>query len=213
MNQPLPGIQLYHIIHVDRLPSILQYNGLWCDAEIVKFPPLGTTIGMNKIKQRRLTKITLSSYPDLFVGSCVPFYFCPRSIMLYVIHKQNIELAYKGGQGPIIHLVADLHETVSWANTNNQRWVFTDYNAGSSYFSDYNDLNKLSLLNWNAINSTSWMACKDAKQAEFLLERFFPWCLIREIGVISSKMENEVKKALQNASHKPVIKIVPEWYY
>ncbi|MBE0347362.1 DarT ssDNA thymidine ADP-ribosyltransferase family protein [Pseudoalteromonas peptidolytica] len=39
----------------------------------------------NTIKQRCLTELTLSSYPDLFVGQCVPFYFCPRSIMLYVI--------------------------------------------------------------------------------------------------------------------------------
>ncbi|WP_205620247.1 DarT ssDNA thymidine ADP-ribosyltransferase family protein [Salinivibrio socompensis] len=64
---------------------------------------------MNTIKQRRLTELTLDSHPDLYVGQCVPFYFCPRSIMLYVIHRADSdELTYKGGQGPIIHLQADL---------------------------------------------------------------------------------------------------------
>jgi CxxC-x17-CxxC domain-containing protein len=38
---------------------------------------------MNKIKERRL-KLPLSSHFNLFVGDCVPFYFCPRSVMLYV---------------------------------------------------------------------------------------------------------------------------------
>jgi hypothetical protein len=46
----------------------------------------GTTIGMDSIKQRRLTK-SLNSHPDLRVGDCVPFYFCPRSVMLYNIYK------------------------------------------------------------------------------------------------------------------------------
>ena len=79
--------KLYHIVHVDRLMSIVADGGLWCDAEIVRREPPGTTIGMNAIKQRRLGELTLTSYPDLYVGDCVPFYFCPRSIMLYLIYQ------------------------------------------------------------------------------------------------------------------------------
>jgi len=213
MSQPPSEIQLYHIVHVDRLPSILQYNKLLCDAEIVKIPSSGTTIGLSNIKQRRLTELPLSSYPDLYVGSCVPFYFCPRSIMLYLIHKRNKELDYHGGQESIIHLVADLYETINWANTNNQRWAFTTSNAGSFYFSDYNDLKNLKKINWEAVKTTSWTACKDEKQAEFLLEYYFPWSLVREIGVISSRMGNQVKSVLKNANHKPIVNIVPQWYY
>ena len=73
--------KIYHIVHVDRLKSIIADNYIWCDAEILRRQPPGTTIGMNNIKQRRRTK-RLSSHPDLCVGDCVPFYFCPRSIML-----------------------------------------------------------------------------------------------------------------------------------
>lgn len=55
----------------------------------------------------------LNSHPGLYVGQCVPFYFCPRSVMLYVIYCANHdELSYRGGQGPILHLEADLYETV-----------------------------------------------------------------------------------------------------
>ena len=96
--------RIYHIVHVDRLASIMSEGSLWCDAEIVRQARPGTTIGMNSIKQRRLTN-RLLSHDGLCVGDCVPFYFCPRSIMLYVIKMANhSELAYRGGQEPIIHL-------------------------------------------------------------------------------------------------------------
>lgn len=66
--------KIYHIVHVDRLSSILKDDFLWCDVYMTQRIPVGTTIGMNNIKQRRLQNC-LSSYPDLHVGDCVPFYF------------------------------------------------------------------------------------------------------------------------------------------
>ena len=103
-----------------------------CGAAASRAP--GTTIGMSHIKQRRLT-YQLNSRPGLRVGDCVPFYFCPRSIMLYVIHMANSpELDYRGGQGPIVHLEADLHEAVDWAERHGRRWAFTLSNAGSRLF-------------------------------------------------------------------------------
>src|SRR5690606_5854337 len=108
--------KLYHIVHVDRLPSIIADGFLWSDAVITARAPAGTTIGMSTIKQRRLNELTLTSHPGLYVGACVPFYFCPRSIMLYLIFQGNHpELGYRGGQGPVIHLEADLHASVAWA--------------------------------------------------------------------------------------------------
>ena len=103
---------------------------------------------MSSVKERRLGN-ELQSHPGLRVGDCVPFYFCPRSVMLYVIHRGNIEqLEYRGGQEPIIHLEADLRKIVAHANDNDQRWVFTSSNAGSGYFEDYSDLSQLKMLNW-----------------------------------------------------------------
>jgi hypothetical protein len=87
---PVPAEpKIYHILHIDRLSSIIEDHQLWCDAEIARRSPSGTSIGMNHIKQRRLNELTLTSHPDLNVGDCVPFYFCPRSIMLYLIYQAN----------------------------------------------------------------------------------------------------------------------------
>jgi hypothetical protein len=106
--------KIYHIVHVDRLDSIVASKGLLCDAVMEKHTGIGTNIGLKNIKSRRLTEYTLQSHPDLFAGQCVPFYFCPRSVMLYMYHMNNHpDLTYNGGQGPIVHLEADLHEVVN----------------------------------------------------------------------------------------------------
>ena len=90
--------KIYHILHVDRLASVVADGGLLSDAQLARRDPGGTTIGMNEIKRRRLTELRLDSHPDVHVGDCVPFFFCPRSVMLYVISRANHpELAYRGG--------------------------------------------------------------------------------------------------------------------
>ena len=74
MPQPVAP-KIYHIIHVDRLSSIIADGHLWCDEQINARNPPGTVIGMNSIKQRRLTQLKLDSHPELYVGQCVPFIF------------------------------------------------------------------------------------------------------------------------------------------
>lgn len=215
MTMPIPDKpKIYHIVHVDRLPSIIANRWLWSDADIVRRSLPGTTIGMNGIKQRRLNELTLTSHPGLHIGYCVPFYFCPRSIMLYLIHQANHpELVYRGGQGPIVHLEADLYQTVAWANNQGMRWAFTLSNAGAYYFEDRCDLAQLGEIDWNAVQARDWRQCKEGKQAEFLIERQFPWELISRIGVCSQRIFGQVTTALQAAAHKPRIEIKSDWYY
>ena len=212
---PVPAQpKIYHIVHVDRLPSIIADGGLLCDAEMARREPIGTTIGMNDIKQRRLTELSLSSYPDLRVGACVPFYFCSRSVMLYVISQANHpKLSYRGGQGPIVHLEADLRSTVAWAEENGVHWAFTLSNAGARYFEDRSDLQQLHEIDWNAVHARDWRLCKEGKQAEFLIEQRFPWKLVPRIGVLSSQVSHRALAAIQSAAHKPPVEVRREWYY
>jgi len=207
--------KIYHIIHLDRLESIVQKATLWCDKAVVNQDFAGTSVGMSKIKQRRLTELKLNSHPDLFVGDCVPFYFCPRSIMLYLISKANHEdLDYKGGQDNIIHLEADLYDSIEWAQQNNKKWAFTLSNAGSRFFDDYCDKNRLSEINWNAVNTINWVNCKEGKQAEFLMEYHFTWSLIKRIGVKNKSIFTQVSSILStHSSHIPTVAIKPNWYY
>ena len=217
MTTPIPALaepKIYHIVHVDRLPSIIADGWLWCDAEIVQRTPPGTTIGMNSIKERRLNELPLNSHPDLHVGDCVPFYFCPRSIMLYLLYRSNHpELAYRGGQDSIVHLETDLLQTVAWAEAHGQRWAFTLSNAGAYYFEDRCDLEQLDEIDWKAVQAKDWQQCKEGKQAEFLIESQFPWELVSRIGVRSARVYSQASGFLQAAAHRPPIEIKADWYY
>ncbi len=211
------SIKLFHIVHIDKLPPILssgKAGRLICDNDVKKLNLSGTTIGMSKIKERRMNELTLNSHPDLFVGDCVPFYFCPRSIMLYMFRQNNHpDIEYKGGQEPIVHLVFKMMDVIDWANQKERRWAFTDSNAGSRYFNDYCDLLYINRLNWNAINTNSWSNCIEEKQAEFLVEKSLPWHLVGGIGVYSLEYYHKVYDAIVSAMHKPSIRVKREWYY
>jgi len=170
---PPANPKLYHILHVDRLPSVIGDGFLYSDAIINRRDPGGTVIGMGEIKRRRLEVLTLASHPGLHVGECVPFYFCPRSIMLFLIYKRNHpNLAYTGGQGPVVHLVFDLQTVANWADRQPKRWAITKGNAGAYYFEDSGSLEYLNELNWQAIQARQWSKpeIREHKQSEFLVE-------------------------------------------
>jgi hypothetical protein len=211
--------KIYHIVHVDRLASIVADGFLWSEATVAQRGSAGTTIGMNNIKARRLNELRLRCHPDLHVGHCTPFYFCPRSVMLYLIYRRSEDLVYKGGQEPIIHLEADLYGTIEWAERNHVRWAFTSSNAGAYYFEDYADIASLRKINWDAVRAGQWAGAgvsrsvKEGKQAEFLVERAFPWELVERIGVHSRPTVPLVSKALGGAPHRPALEIRRDWYY
>ena len=216
MPQTVPrNPKIVHIIHVDRLPSVIEEGCLWCDAAVAERPLAGTTIGIGEIKLRRMSH-PLTSHPTLKVGECVPFYFWPRSIMLYVIHCKNHEnLTFRGGQEPIVHLVADLRETVRWANGAGLRWAFTLSNAGASYFEDRCTLDDLGDIDWDAVRARDWRdpTVKEHKQAEFLVENHFAWQLVSRIGVMNNAMRRQVAKALAKSGHQPRVEVQRDWYY
>lgn len=216
MTQPPSQPKLYHITHVENLPAIIEDGGLLCDRTMLERGGPQQTIGMGSIKQRRVEQLGVPCHPETKVGDYVPFYFCPRSIMLFVIHRANQpELAYSGGQGPIVHLQADLHVVIDWAVANGRRWAFSLSNAGAYYTQFRSSREELDQLDWNAIAATDFRRAevKEGKQAEFLLHGVFPWDLVEKIGVQSRGARDLAASALVGAAHRPPIAIESGWYY
>jgi hypothetical protein len=215
MSPPPPRPKIYHITHVGNLPSIIANGGLDSDATMIARGGPAAPIGMGSIKKRRLA-LPVDCHAGDHVGDYVPFYFCPRSIMLFVIHCANHpELTYRGGQGPIVHLEADLHDVVAWADANGRRWAFTLSNAGAYYTQFCDDLADLHRLDWAAIAATRWSApaVKEAKQAELLLHGSFPWTLVSRIGVFSPAVRTQARSALAQSPHQPPVAVQSDWYY
>lgn len=215
-NPAIPAApKIYHIVHIDKLPLILAAGGLLSDSVMNQKSNAGTVIGIADIKSRRQA-LPVGCHPGLSVGQCVPFSFCPRSVMLYVIWKANHpSLAYRGGQGPIIHLEADLHEVIAWAKLNGRQWAFSLSNAGAAYTEFRSDVADLGEINWAAVSAANFQPSEiqHGKQAEFLLRDSFPWSLIRRIGVHSQGIGQQVVLAMASNKHRPPVRIVASWYY
>jgi hypothetical protein len=215
VSRPPSSPQIFHIVHYDKLPSIIEAGGLLCDSRIQQQPVAGTTIGMGDLKRDRLA-LPVGCHPGTCVGDYVPFYFCPRSLMLYVISRANHEkLAYRGGQRPIVHLEARFKDAVDWAEENRCDWAFTASNAAARYTRFYNNRDDLDQINWDAVRNNSWSdpAVREGKQAEFLMHGFFPWELVTRIAVYSQGVYGDVMSILASAAHKPRVEIKQDWYY
>ena len=113
---------------------------------------------------------------------------------------------------PLFPIIADLRQTVAWADERRQRWAFTTSNA-TSCTKFWRDLKDLGEINWEAVQAKQWQECKEDKQAEFLIERRFPWSLILRIGVRSKQMRSHVVDVVKAARRKPRVEIKPNWYY
>jgi hypothetical protein len=216
MTAPPEKPKIYHITHVDNLEAIVASGGLVSDAEMLRRGGPNQSIGMSDIKRRRVERLDVPCHPGTKVGDYVPFYFCPRSIMLYVIHRANhSELSYRGGQGPIVHLQADLQTVVRWATTSEVCWAFSLSNAGASYTEFRASLGELSDLDWQAIEATDFRSpeVKEAKQAEFLVHDRLPFELVERIGVQSRAVQQRASLALAAGGHRPTVEVREEWYY
>lgn len=136
--------------------------------------------------------------------------------MLYLLYRGNHpDITYYGGQDPIVHLEADLHRVIAWANSEHRRWVFSLSNAGARYTQFKADLDNLNLVDWDAVASNDFSSTevKEGKQAEFLVHEFFPWELIDRIGVKSPGMKTRVEQVIIPNQNKPVVSIKPDWYF
>ena len=215
MSTPPNPVRIYHITHIDNLASILSGGHLLSDAEMIARGGPDVAVGMSSIKQRRL-ELPVKCCPGTMVGQYVPFYFCPRSIMLYLLHMGNHpELAYRGGQGSIIHLEAEIVPSCNWADAEGLQWAFTLSNAGAVYTEFRKDLDDLAEVDWASVAATDFRSTsvKEGKQAEFLVEQRFAWTLIQRIGVRNASTREQVLEALADAAHQPPVDVLPGWYF
>ena len=206
------AIPIYHITHLDNLAGIIAAGGLWSDRRVQE-QGVVTVIGFDHIKRRRL-EIEVDCHPGTNVGDYVPFYFCPRSVMLYVIDRRHTELSYHGGQRKIVHLVSTIEGAVQAAG--DRPWAYSDGNAGAFYTKFYADLARISeIINWSAVRAHDWRdpAVKEKKQAEFLVHDHFPWTALHEIGVLERSIAEQVEQLLESAVHTPSVRVHSDWYY
>ena len=199
-------ILIYHITDVDNLPGILTAGGLRSDVAMAQHNP--AVIGYDHIKQRRMTQIRVDSCGGRFVGEFVPFYFCPRSPMLFTVNQGNTGRV-PGCQRTIVHLVGTLAAGIG----QNRPWAISDGNAGAFHASFSSNLAALAELDWPAIHARQWQGRTHEKSAEFLVADFFDWRGFHAIGCYNLEMTQQVQSILATSAHRPIVNVEPKWYY
>lgn len=196
------------------MSSIIEQGGLWSDSERIRYGLSYQKIGYQHIKDRRLRR-SIPLPPGGVLGDYVPFYFAPRSPMLYTIDRGNV-LDYAEGQTPIVHLVA----CINFVMQNKLDCLFSDRHAELAHAEFSSDLAKInSIVDFDLMKQTYWNDTKDypdrkeKRQAEFLVYHFFPWQGIQMIGVINQIISDNVSIILEQSNHKPDVAVRRDWYY
>ena len=202
-----PNPQIFHITHVENIPSILGHGCIWSDSQRIKRNLVTTNIGYSHIKQRRLNR-PVTTGVGAKLGDYVPFNFCARSVMLYVVARGHED--YVGGQDQIVHLVSSVNTAIALGKP----WAFTDLHADLGYATYFSSLDKLGEVDWTVMPLTYWANNDDTKQkrqAEFLVYDSFPWSAVELIGVRTPAIAAHLRPLIPGGT--PPVAIKPNWYY
>ena len=197
---------IFHITHVANLAGILSQGGLWSDGQLLARNVRSTNIGYLHIKQRRMNR-PVATRAGGVLGDYVPFNFCPRSVMLYVVSRGHDD--YQGSQADVLHLVS----RVSIATNQGRPWAFSDRHAELSHALHFDDLGRLGAVPWHVMTRATWADVKEERQAEFLVRDFFPWTAVIEVATMNHEIARGVQEVLNRIPHQPPVVVRPEWYY
>lgn len=168
----------------------------------------------SSIKSRRTT-IAVGCGPGGVVGDYVPFYFAPRSPMLFRLHREHAE-GHGDGQRALIYLAATTERLVEAG----LQCVFSDGNAAHGLTRFSADLDEMAdRVDWNLMNAVIWANTPEdgdrvrRRQAEFLVHGAVPLGLIDELAVIDETVRSRVQKLLDQAASALTVTIRPDWYF
>lgn len=204
---------LFHITHYENLTSILKHGGLSAYSQMDNKHLIYQNIAHNDIQDRRATTpIPIAPYGNLH--DYVPFYFAPRSPMLYAIKQGRVQ-GLTGSQEQIIYFVT---KTDSIKNAG-LLFVFTDGHAIMSFTDFFSDLTDITHIDWNIMNEKYWNDTIDdpdrkrRRQAEFLVHQFIGLEHFLGIIVKNSNMKEKIEKILDENSIKLPVLIKQNFYF
>ena len=204
---------IYHITPVDNLRSILEAGAMSAKRVLDQEDTGYTNMAHQSIQDRRAHTLVPCG-PGGVLHDYVPFYFAPRSPMLFTISRGNVE-GFVGGQASVVHLVS----TAQAVRDARFEFVFTDGHAIMAFTDFFTDLADLGKVDWEIMKTNYWADTDDdsdrkrRRQAEFLVHERFPVNLIQEIGVINRSKKQETEAMLATFDLTIPVVVKTNWYY
>lgn len=212
MNIPNPTY-IYRMIHIDNLATCIKNGGFHASNYVPNDGMKYKTIHNVQIQNVRHEK-QIKCGKGGVIHDYVPFYFGPRSPMLFQLKTGRVE-GYTEGQEPLIYLVS----TAQKIKESGYDFVFSDGHGIAAFTEWFDDLNDLDKVDWEIVYAKYWNDDADnidrqrKKQAEFLVHRFCPLEMIIGIGVYNETFLLKVQEILQEFSKSVPVKIKEKWYY
>jgi len=204
-------IWLYRITHIENLEHDLR-QGLRI-AKSPKANPNYRQIGDSSLIEFR-KEILAPDPPGGTLSEYIPFYFGPRSPMLYQI-ASGWEDIQKYPQEEIIYYISSLNEIKSAK----LKYFFTDGHARSKTSTAYTNDSDLERLDWNVIYSSTWrsdesdLRRKEKKQSELFVKEYVPFHCVQHIGVYNKLAEQKVLSLLSTHHIEVPVRISPQKLY
>lgn len=201
---------IYHFTDLSNLPGILSAGELRCH----QMASTAVDVGDASIKSRR-TLIDVTCGPGGKVCDYVPFYYAPRSPMLYSIMCGNVP-DVSSDQRRLVYLVSSTEA----AYAADLSCVFTDGNAATAFTDFYDEEARLGdVVDWPLMRARYWYNTEDdpdrrrRRMAEFLVHQALPLDLVTEIAVYDRTVESDVGDLLREAGSEIPVASRRNWYF
>lgn len=214
----MPRPQPTHVLHFTRVEHLetIATSGLQCHSLAQANGLLTIEVGDTGIKARRANR-PVPVPPGGFVGDYTPFYFGPRSPMMYSIKVGNVP-TYSGGTDQLAYLVT----TIETLQDFGLDIVLTDRNAVLGY----TDFARLAdgepdedFIDWPLMKERYWQDTpeypdrKERRMAECLVYQTVPWQAFNEVVLKSEAAAAPVRAFIAQGNHAPKVSVRPNWYF
>lgn len=202
----------YRITHVDNLELILK-NGIVAKKHLnasAQFIEIGNP---EIIDYRSMTDVKIPGYGK--IGDYVPFYFTPKSVMLYnILTGYSHPVVQKRSRDEILIIVCEIETLVQ-----HERWFFTDGQGNANLSRHFNNLDDLIAIDWESIHQCNFR--NDSVdfdrlrryQAEFLVYNHIPYTAIHELIVYNESAQQKVLECIMENNCKLNVHIKPNYYF
>lgn len=210
MNLGPDRAHIFRIVHRDNLPWIVDY-GVHCRSGGMHNPNY-VDIGNPDLIGKRSDRLVIIP-PRGTLSDYVPFYFTPRSPMLYI--KTGYGGIRQRTNDEIVILVSSLFKIRTYP----LRFLFTDRHAYVPTAVFYNDLDDLSVVDWDILRRSDFkrdmndLGKFERYQAEALIHHHVPIDALLGIACANDAAVAQVRLHLAQTNATLKVLAKPEWYF
>ncbi len=203
---------LFRIAHVANLPWLLA-NGIHCANSAEQDPNFIAIGNPELIESRKQRRVPI--HPHGTLSDYVPFYFTPKSVMLFNITSGWNGITKRPNQ-EIVILVSSCKSMID----HGVFMLFTDrhaYTETVAWTCDPVDL--ATTIDWDILRrhdfarNDGYPDKKDRYQAEALAHNYVPREALLGVGCVSAAVKSGIESSVHAAGLKLKVVVRPEWYF